>query len=195
MKDTNMNEHNTENNMNEHLDAEMHEKQSENMAENIKETEYLTAHNESETLIAELNDWKDKYTRLFAEFDNYKKRTFKEKMELIQTAGKDIIVSMLDVIDDSERAEKQLEAATDIKAVKEGMQLIYTKLKNTLIQKGLKPFNSHGELFDVEKHEAITEVPTTDKKMHGKVVDEIQKGYTLNDKIIRHAKVVVGKQN
>ncbi len=142
---------------------------------------------------AETADWKDKYMRLFAEFDNYKKRSFKEKMEVIQTGGKDVIMSMLDVIDDSIRAEKQMETATDINAVKEGMSLVFTKLKNTLQQKGLKAFDSIGEEFDVEKHEAVTEIPAPSPAMEGKVIDELHKGYFLNDKLIRHAKVVVGK--
>jgi molecular chaperone GrpE len=140
----------------------------------------------------ELAEWKDKYLRLFAEFDNYKKRSFKEKMDVIQTGGKDVIVSLLDVMDDMARAEKQMESATDTQSVKEGMQLVFNKLRNTLQGKGLKAFDSIGEAFDVEKHEAVTEIPAS-PEMEGKVMDELQKGYTLNDKLIRHAKVVVGK--
>lgn len=141
---------------------------------------------------AEIAEWKDKYMRLFAEFDNFKKRSFKEKMETIQTAGKEVLVSMLDVLDDTERAEKQIESATDMNAVKEGVALVFSKLKNTLQQKGLKAFDSINEDFDVEKHEAVTEIPVDEDKV-GKVIDELQKGYTLNDKIVRYAKVVVGK--
>ncbi|HOZ51785.1 MAG TPA: nucleotide exchange factor GrpE [Chitinophagaceae bacterium] len=144
---------------------------------------------------AETAEWKDKYLRLFAEFDNYKKRSFKEKMEVIQTGGKDVIMGMLDVLDDSARAEKQMETATDIEAVKEGMQLVFNKLKTSLQQKGLKPFDSIGEVFDVEKHEAVTEIPAPTPDMEGKVIDELHKGYLLNDKLIRHAKVVVGKSS
>lgn len=165
----------------------------ENMAGDSHLNDEMTTNDEQDKLQAEITEWKDKYTRLFAEFDNYKKRSFKEKMETIQTAGKDVIVSMLDVMDDSERAEKQMETATDIEAVKQGLNLVFGKLKSTLLSKGLKAFESKGEDFDVEKHEAVTEIPVEDEKLVGKVVDELQKGYYLNDKIIRYAKVVVGK--
>ena len=147
---------------------------------------------ETEKLAAELKEQKDKYLRLSAEFDNYKRRTAKEKMELIQTSGKEVISSLLEVLDDSERAEKQLQQSDDIKLIKEGNILVFNKFKNILQQKGLKPMKSIGEDFDAEKHEAITEIDATDK-MKGKVVDEVEKGYYLHDKIIRFAKVVVGK--
>ena len=148
---------------------------------------------EVEKLNTELQEQKDKYLRLFAEFDNYRRRTAKENIEIRQTAGKEIIVSLLDVIDDSERAEKQLENSGDVQQFAEGALLIFNKLKKTLEAKGLKQMNSVHTDFDVEKHEAITEIPAPDKKLKGKVIDEIQKGYYLNDKIIRFAKVVVGK--
>jgi len=148
--------------------------------------------NETDKLSAELQEQKDKYLRLFAEFDNYKRRTSRERIELIQTAGKDIIQSLLDVIDDADRAEKQIQVSDDINQVKEGTQLIFNKLRNILQQKGLTPMESIDHDFDVEKHEAITEIEAGgDKK--GKVVDEVVKGYYLNDKLIRFAKVVVGK--
>jgi molecular chaperone GrpE len=146
----------------------------------------------TEKIQAELEEQKDKYIRLFAEFDNYKRRTAKERMELFQTAGKDVIVTLLDVLDDCDRAEKQLQTSTDVAAVKEGISLVFGKLRNTLTAKGLKPMESINTAFDVEKHEAITEVPAPED-MQGKVMDEVQKGYYLNDKIIRFAKVVVGK--
>jgi|LakMenEpi03Aug12_release.lakeMendotaPanAssembly.Ray.scaffolds.fasta_scaffold25786_7 molecular chaperone GrpE len=172
-----------------------------NNSENLSENEDLqadlsdsTLNNESSnSLEVELAEWKDKYMRLFAEFDNYKKRSFKEKMEVIQTGGKDVMMPLLDVMDDMSRAEKQLETASDIEAVKEGMMLVFNKLKHALQSKGLKAFDSIGEVFDVEKHEAVTEIPASSPEMEGKVMDELQKGYTLNDKLIRHAKVVVGK--
>ncbi|RYY71352.1 MAG: nucleotide exchange factor GrpE [Chitinophagaceae bacterium] len=145
-----------------------------------------------EKLQEELQDQKDKYLRLFAEFDNYKRRTSKEKMEMIQTAGKDIIISMLDVLDDCERAEKQMEQSEDIAQIKEGNKLVFAKLKNVLSQKGLKPVESIQTDFDVEQHEAITEIEAGEENK-GKVVDEVQKGYTLNGKQIRFAKVVVGR--
>lgn len=146
-----------------------------------------------ETLQAELQEQKDKYLRLFAEFDNYRRRTAKENIELRQTAGKEIIISLLDVLDDCDRAEKQMENDTDIQHVKEGAVLIFNKLRRVLKSKGLKEMHSLHKEFDVEKHEAVTQIPVTDSKQKDKVVDEIEKGYYLNDKIIRFAKVVVGK--
>jgi molecular chaperone GrpE len=147
---------------------------------------------EHEKLQAELEEQKDKYLRLFAEFDNYKRRTAKERIELFQTAGKDVIVSMLEVLDDCDRAEKQIQSSDDVAVIKEGISLVFNKLRNTLSAKGLKPMQSINTNFDVEKHEAITEMPAADD-MKGKVVDDVEKGYYLNDKIIRFAKVVVGK--
>jgi molecular chaperone GrpE len=147
---------------------------------------------EHEKIQAELEEQKDKYLRLFAEFDNYKRRTAKERIELFQTAGKDVIVSMLEVLDDCDRAEKQIQNSDDVAVIKEGISLVFNKLRNTLSAKGLKPMQSINTDFDVEKHEAITEMPAADD-LKGKVVDDVEKGYYLNDKIIRFAKVVVGK--
>lgn len=141
---------------------------------------------------AELEEQKDKYLRLFAEFDNFKRRSAKERIELIQTAGKDVIISMLEVMDDCDRAEKQLNESNDITTQKEGIQLVFNKLRSTLHSKGLTAMESINTEFDVEKHEAITEIDVPEK-MKGKVVDEVEKGYFLNGKIIRFAKVVVGK--
>lgn len=167
-----------------------------NSDENIKGTNHLTdpmtEENEEEKLKEKINELNDKYIRLFADFDNFKRRNAKERIELIQTAGKDVIVDLLDVIDDSERAQTQLEATEDIKQIKEGVQLVFTKLKNTLQAKGLKPMDSLNKEFNADIHEAITEMDAGED-MKGKVVAEIQKGYFLNDKIIRFAKVVVGK--
>jgi molecular chaperone GrpE len=146
----------------------------------------------TEKLQVELEEQKDKYLRLFAEFDNFKRRNAKERMELIQTAGKDVIVSMLEVMDDCDRAEKQMQNSEDVASIKQGIGLVFGKLRTTLFNKGLKAMQSIDTEFDVEKHEAITEVPAGEK-MVGKVVDEVEKGYYLNDKIIRFAKVVVGK--
>lgn len=145
-----------------------------------------------EKIQAELQEQKDKYLRLFAEFDNFKRRNAKEKLELIQTAGKEVIISLLEVLDDCDRAEKQLEESNDITTNKEGIQLVFNKLRNTLQARGLKAMESINTDFDVEKHEAISEVDASEK-MKGKVVDEIVKGYYLNNKLIRFAKVVVGK--
>jgi molecular chaperone GrpE len=134
----------------------------------------------------------DKYLRLFAEFDNYKRRTQKERVELLQTAGKDIIVALLPVLDDFDRANKAAENATDVASIKEGVQLVHHKLKNLLVQKGLKEMESINNPFDTDLHEAITKIPAPNDDMKGKVIDELEKGYTLNDKVIRFAKVVVG---
>ncbi len=147
----------------------------------------------TEKLQAELDEQKDKYIRLAAEFDNVKRRNAKERMELIQTAGREVITSLLDVLDDSERAEKQLKTSTDLEEIKKGIQLVFGKLRSTLQAKGLKAMESIHTEFDVEKHEAITEIPAPTADLKDKVLDEVQKGYYLNDKIIRFAKVVVGK--
>ena len=149
--------------------------------------------NEVEKLNAELQAQKEKYLRLFAEFDNFRKRSAKESLELRQTAGKEVIVSLLDTLDDCDRAEKQLQTAENIGQVKEGIQLVFSKLRSVLQGRGLKAMESIHTDFDVEKHEAITEIPVQDESLKGKVIDEVQKGYYLNDKIIRFAKVVVGK--
>ena len=148
---------------------------------------------EVERLETELAESRDKYLRLVAEFDNFRKRTSKEKLELIQTAGKEVIGAMLEVLDDADRAQKQLEAATDISSATEGLKLVFNKLRTILQAKGLKPMESIGSDFDPDKHEAITEIPAPSENLKGKVLDEVEKGYYLNDKIIRFAKVVVGK--
>lgn len=149
--------------------------------------------NEDSRLENELIAAKDKYLRLAAEFENYKRRTSRERIELIQTAGKDIIQSLLEVLDDSERAEKNLEKSEDLNQIKEGIQLVFNKLRATLQTKGLRAMEAHGEMFDPEVHEAITEIPAGNEAMAGKVMDVVTPGYYLNDKLIRHAKVVVGK--
>ena len=149
--------------------------------------------NITDKLQAELEEQKDKYIRLFAEFDNFKKRNAKERYELMQTAGRDVITSMLDVLDDCDRAEKQMQSSEDLEQIKQGVALVFNKLRTTLQSKGLKAMDSIATTFDVEKHEAITEIPAPTEELKDKVVDEITKGYYLNDKIIRFAKVVVGK--
>ena len=168
-----------------------------NSDESMSGTTYLNDQleddNEKEKLTAELQEQKDKYLRLVAEFDNYRKRTAKERIELIQTAGREVISSLLDVLDDAERAEKQLQNTSDVPKALEGVQLVFNKLRSVLQSKGLKQMESAHTDFDVEKHEAITEIPAPNDQLKGKVVDEVQKGYYLNDKLIRFAKVVVGK--
>ena len=142
-----------------------------------------------EAKIAELND---KYLRLYSEFDNYRKRTIKEKSDIIRTAGEDVFKSVIPSIDDFERAIKANETVTDIDAIKEGISLIYHKLKLACTSKGLEPLESIGKPFDVDYMESITNIPAPSEDMKGKVIDEVEKGYKLGDKVIRFAKVVVG---
>ena|SRR5215203_2817901 len=148
---------------------------------------------ETARLTKEIQELKDKYLRQVAEFDNFRKRNARERLELIQTAGKDVIVSLLEVLDDCDRAEKQLQATEELGTVKEGVQLVFNKLRTVLQNKGLKPMQSVGTPFNPDQHEAITEIPVPNPELKGKVIDEVEKGYYLNDKIIRFAKVVVGK--
>jgi molecular chaperone GrpE len=155
--------------------------------------EYEEEMGKEEQLKAELDETKDKYLRLVAEFDNFRRRNAKERMELIQVAGKDIVQSLLEVLDDMTRAEQQIEKGNDVAAIKEGISLVFNKLRNTLQQKGLQVMESKGKEFDPDMHEAITEIPAPNEEMKGKVIDEIEPGYYLNDKLIRYAKVVVGK--
>jgi molecular chaperone GrpE len=160
-------------------------------AEPVDIAEAAIPNEEVVKLKAELDEQKDKYLRLAAEFENYKRRSSKERIELIQTAGKEVIASMLQVLDDCDRAEKQMQDTDDSAQIKEGVQLVFNKLRKTLQAQGLKAMESLNTDFDVEKHEAITESPVAEE-LKGKVVDEIEKGYYLNDKLIRFAKVVVG---
>jgi molecular chaperone GrpE len=167
-----------------------------NTDENIAGTQHLNEpvedEGEIEKLKAEVQEYKDRYLRQAAEFDNFKRRNAKERIELIQTAGKEVITELLDVLDDSERAQKQMESTDDVQLIKEGIVLVFNKLRNTLGSKGLRPIESVNQEFNTDLHEAVTELEAGDE-MRGKVVAEVQKGYYLNDKIIRFAKVVVGK--
>jgi len=139
----------------------------------------------------ELTKLNDSYLRLMAEYDNYRKRTIKEKADLIKTGGEKAFTGLLPVVDDFERAIKTIETATDITAVKEGVLLIYNKFISYLQQNGVKPIETLGQTFDPEMSEAVAMIPATDEEQKGKVIDSIQTGYTLYDKVIRHAKVVV----
>jgi len=141
----------------------------------------------------EVAEQKDKYLRLVAEFDNVKRRNAKERLELMQTAGKEVISSLLDVLDDCDRAEKVINTSNDPAVIKEGVQLVFNKLRSVMQSKGLKAMETVGTEFNADLHEAITEIPAPSSKLQGKVLDEVTKGYLLNDKIIRFAKVVVGK--
>jgi molecular chaperone GrpE len=154
-------------------------------ADNTSENAVPTA----EEQIAVLND---KYIRLYSEFDNYRKRTNKEKLELISTASAGVLKDMLSVLDDFERAIANNEQVDDINAVKEGFVLIHNKFKSILEAKGLKQMQAKGEAFDPELHEAIANIPAPTEDLKGKVVDDVERGYFLNDKVVRYAKVVVG---
>ncbi len=138
---------------------------------------------------AELND---RFLRLYSEFDNYKRRTAKERLDLFKTASEEIIVAMLPILDDFDRAIKSNEETNDIEVLKEGLMLVRNKFKGVLEQKGLEPMDSQGKPFDTDIHEALTKIPAPKKKLKGKVMDVIEKGYLLNGKVIRYAKVVVG---
>lgn len=166
--------------------------QAENTEVNEVEQEDVEVPTEP-TMEDKYNQLNDKYLRIHAEFDNYRKRTNKEKLDIIGTANAGLLKDLIPVIDDFERAIANNEKVDDIKSVKEGFTLIFNKYKTTLETKGLKGMNSVGEKFDSELHEAIANVPAPSKKMKGKVIDAVEKGYCLNDKVIRYAKVVVGQ--
>ena len=161
--------------------------------ENIGRENAPETASELEKLKAELEETKDKYLRKVAEFENFRRRNAKERVELIQTAGKEVITEMLDVLDDCDRAQKQLETSDDVKEIKAGVLLVFNKFRSVLQARGLKPMETINKEFDPDLHDAITEIPAPTPELKGKVVDEVMKGYYLNDKIIRHAKVVVGK--
>ncbi|CAG5069551.1 Protein GrpE [Dyadobacter sp. CECT 9623] len=152
----------------------------------IADTDPLAA---AKTEIAEL---KDKYIRLYADFENFRRRTAKEKLEMISGAGADTVKLILPIVDDFERAKVSFDSSTDVEALKEGVDLIYNKLFKALESKGLKPMESKGATFDAEIHESIAQFPAPSEDLKGKVIDEIEKGYYLNDKVIRYAKVIVG---
>jgi molecular chaperone GrpE len=171
------------------------EEQNEAQEAAAENTEEATAEEISEVdaLKAELEDQKDKYLRLAAEFDNYRKRTMKEKSELILNGGKKCIESILPVVDDFERALSNMEKATDVDAVKEGVTLIYNKFTASLAQNGVKKIEATGQPLDTDFHEAIAVIPAPTEEQKGKIIDCVQTGYMLNDTVLRHAKVVVGE--
>jgi molecular chaperone GrpE len=139
---------------------------------------------------AELND---KNLRLMAEFDNYRKRTLKERMDLLKSAGEKVLVDMLPLVDDFERGLKAMESSEDVQSVKDGVELIYSKFIAFLLQNGVKPIPTENEVFDTEYHEAITTFPAPSEELKGKIIDCVSKGYTMNEKVIRFSKVVVGE--
>ncbi len=146
-----------------------------------------------EGLHEKYDELNDKYMRLYSEFDNYRKRTAKERIELQKSASREIILDILPVVDDMERAIQSFEEHQLSDEAKKGIELIYNKLINILSQKGLREIEAMGQTFDTDYHEAITNIPSPSKKMKGKIMDVVQKGYTLNGKVIRYAKVVVGQ--
>ncbi|MCB0618814.1 MAG: nucleotide exchange factor GrpE [Saprospiraceae bacterium] len=147
----------------------------------------------AEELNREVDELKDKYLRLRAEFDNFKKRTIKERIDLMKMAAQDTLTALLPVLDDFDRAKKIADDPETTEHFSEGVGLVYQKLYSVLKQRGLEPMDTDGEAFDPELHEAVTEIPAPTKELQGKIIDTIEKGYKLNDRIIRHAKVVVGK--
>lgn len=200
-KHNNMDSKEKENNLEEELKAraaqsEGEEETAENETSNEEEaplTEEEKLTQELEKANAEIEEQKDKYLRLSAEFDNYRKRTMKEKAELILNGGEKSISSILPIVDDFERALKNMETATDVVAVKEGVELIYSKFMSVLGQNGVKVIETKEQPLDTDYHEAIAVIPAPTEALKGKILDCVQTGYTLNDKVIRHAKVVVGE--
>ena len=166
------------------------DEQAENAAPMTHEEEL---EKELETAQETIEEQKDKYLRLSAEFDNYRKRTMKEKAELILNGGEKSLSSILPVVDDFERAIKTMETATDVQAVKEGVELIYNRFMATLAQNGVKVIETKDQPLNTDYHEAIAVIPAPSEAQKGKILDCVQTGYTLNDKVLRHAKVVVGE--
>lgn len=171
--------------------------QDENLASADPTSEESTDQSEETTeerLQQELANANDKYTRLFAEFDNYKKRTSKERVDLIQSASKDVLAKLLPILDDFDRALAAMQTAQDIESVKQGVELVNQKFRKTLTNEGLKEMeNLIGQPFDAEYQEAITAIPAPSEELKNKVIDVVEKGYFLNDKVIRFAKVVIGQ--
>ncbi|MEL7269986.1 MAG: nucleotide exchange factor GrpE [Bacteroidota bacterium] len=171
---------------------ELNEELTENQEQETEATQEVEQPSQEEVLQEELAKEKDKFLRLFAEFENFKKRTSKERFELYKTAGQEVITALLPVLDDFDRALKELSKSEDAEMFK-GVKLIDAKLRETLKSKGLEQIEvAAGDTFDAEVHDAITQIPAPDKKMKGKIIDVIEKGFKLGERIIRHPKVVVG---
>lgn len=190
-------ETNNQEDLQENLQADDNKEMNEPETE---QQENQTPQSEEEKLAEELKkaneiieEQKDKYLRLSAEFDNYRKRTMKEKAELILNGGEKSISSILPIVDDFERALKNMETATDVAAVREGVEIIYHKFISTLGQNGVKAIETTDKPLDTDFHEAVAVIPAPSEELKGKIIECIQTGYTLNDKVIRHAKVVVGE--
>ncbi|MDR2057352.1 MAG: nucleotide exchange factor GrpE [Dysgonamonadaceae bacterium] len=169
---------------------------ADNLAEDMPKEQIVDENGEgdnesTDNLSEKLTEWKDSYIRLMAEYDNYRKRTIKEKADLIKNGGEKVLMGLLPVIDDFQRALDTMNQATEPVAIKEGIDLIYNKFITYLQQNGVKPIESIGTLFDPDLYEAVATVPAQNEEQKGTVIDNVQIGYTLNDKVIRHAKVVV----
>lgn len=171
-------------------EVETTEKADKDAAGKEKKVEELSTEEQLKMQVVQINE---KYLRLSAEFDNYRKRTLKEKIDLTKTAGEDLLKDILPVMDNFERGIKSIDDAKDIDAVKEGIMLIYNNFKDFLKQKGVKEIEAMHQEFDTDVHEALTKIPASEKKLKGKVVDVIEKGYFLNEKVMRFAKVVIGE--
>lgn len=166
-----------------------HEKENQEVDAEKKEPKEAAT---TDNLQKELDEWKDKYVRLSAEFDNFRKRTLKEKIETTKIAGRDIFFAFLPIMDDFERAMSAMQETEDVEPVKEGLALIFTKCQSFLKQHNVKEIDAKGQLFDLELHDAVTKIPAPDESLKGKVIDVIQKGYLIDEKVLRYAKVVIG---
>ncbi|GAB3197927.1 molecular chaperone GrpE [Pontibacter aydingkolensis] len=169
------------------VNAEANEQEEEQTQDETAET------TQEDNTAIELAEMKDKFVRLMAEFENFRRRTAKERQELLKTASQDVMVELLPVLDDMERARQSMESTKDVDAMLQGLELVFHKLKHVTQQKGLKPMMLQaGDDFDPDMHEAVTQIPAPSEELKGKIVDVIEKGYTLNDKVIRFAKVIIG---
>ena len=171
-------------------DTDLHAEEEAQTASELKNDAADTDH--GSRTAQEIAELKDKYLRLYADFENFRRRTAKEKLELISNANEGLLVALLPVVDDFERAMQSLASTSDVNALKEGVALIHNKLFRTLESKGLKPMASKGEPFNADLHESVTQFPAPSDDLKGKVIDEVEKGYYLNEKVIRFAKVIVG---
>lgn len=169
------------------------EKEANHDDDDEKDEEIALLNEQVQKLAAELDEAKDKYVRLYSEFENFRRRTARERLDIIKTANQELMVALLPVVDDFERAQKALELTEDHKTSEEGFALIYNKFNNILKQKGLKLMGvGAGDVFDTEFHEAISQMPSPDGSLKGKIIDVLEKGYLLDDKVVRFAKVVTG---
>lgn len=173
-------------------DENIEEQGNESTADNMSE-ENSDEDAKSSDMADEASEWKDKYLRLVAEFDNYRKRTLREKMDLIASGGEDVIKSLLAIMDDIDRALDAMTKSDDIEAIRQGIVLIHQKLIDTLHAKGVEEISAIGQELDTDLHEAVAKFPVAEEEKKGKVIDVVQKGYKLKDKVVRFAKVVVGE--